>query len=62
MDLSSNFKNNKNYQNLYSNPYSKTDFYFILNYLIRNLQEICKILKLKAQILKKLETQTQTPT
>ena len=33
-----------------------------LNYLIRNLQKICKIPKpkLKTQILKKSETQTQT--
>ena len=37
-------------------------FLFILNYLIRNLQEIRKILKLKlkTQILKKFKTQTQT--
>ena len=32
----------------------------VLNYLIRNLQEICKIPKPKPQILKKLKTQTQT--
>jgi hypothetical protein len=37
-------------------------FVCILNYLIRNLQKICKIPKPKAktQILKKLKTQTQT--
>jgi len=40
----------------------KLNFFFILNYLIRNLQEICKILKLKTQILKKLISQTQTQT
>ena len=37
-------------------------FCFILKYLIRNLQEIRKILrpKLKTRILKKLKAQTQT--
>ncbi len=53
----------KKNQNWYSNPYSKIKFFFIiLNYLFGNLQEICKILKLKTQILKKLKTQTQTQT
>jgi hypothetical protein len=37
-------------------------FFIILNYLFGNLQEICKILKLETQILKKLKTQTQTLT
>jgi len=38
----------------------KLKFFFILNHLFRNLQEIRKILKLKTQILKKFKTQTQT--
>ena len=40
----------------------KINFFFILNYLFRNLQEIWKILKLKlkTQMLKKLKTQTET--
>ena len=33
----------------------KYSFIFILNHPIRSLQEICKILKLKTQILKKFE-------
>jgi hypothetical protein len=43
----------------------KLNFHFlILNYLIRYLQEICKIPKpnLKTQILEKSKTQTQTQT
>ena len=35
--------------------------FFILNHLFRNLQDICKILKLNSK-LKKLKTQTQTQT
>ncbi len=50
MDLIINFVNKKKNQNWYSNPYSKIKIFFIiLNYLFRNLQEICKILKLKTQ-------------
>jgi len=40
----------------------KLTFFLYLNYLIRNLQKICKIPKPKpkTQIPKKLKTQTQT--
>ena len=38
----------------------KINFFLILNYRFRNLQDIRKILKLKTQILKKFKTQTQT--
>jgi len=61
MDLFINFDFFSKFLNLYSNPYLKIKKKnFILNYLIRNLQEICKIAKPKTQILKKLKTQTQT--
>jgi len=40
----------------------KINFFLILNLIFRNLQEICKTLKLKTQILKKFKTQTQTET
>jgi len=44
MDLSVNFNFFLNFLNLYSNPYPNIKLFFcILNYLIRNLQEICKI-------------------
>ena len=38
----------------------KLNFFFILNNLIRNLQNICETQKPKTLILKKLKTQTQT--
>ncbi len=62
MDLDINFDFFPDFLNLYSNPYSKFFFFSILNNLIRNLQEIRKILKLKlkTQIHKKFKAQTQT--
>ncbi len=47
MDLSINFKNKKNNLNWYPIHTQKINFFLNLNYLIRNLQEIRKILKLK---------------
>ncbi len=60
MDLSIDFFSN--FLNSYSNPFPKIvkNFFCILNYLIRNSQEISKIPKPKTQIPKKLKTQTQT--
>jgi len=63
MDLSINLEKLEKNQNWYSNPYPKIkNFFLYLNYLIRNLQKICKIPKPKpkTQILKKLKIQTQT--
>ncbi len=58
MDLSIHFKDQK--KNKIDNKIhtQKINFFFILNYLFRNLQEIFKILKLKTQILKKMKTQS----
>ena len=63
MDLSINFDFFSSFSKfiLKSIPKNK-NFFLYLNYLIRNLQKICKIPKPKpkTQILKKLKTQTQT--
>ena len=48
MDFSINFDFFLVFLNLYSNPYPKIKIFFcILNYLIQNLQKICKIPKPK---------------
>jgi len=57
MDLSINFKNNEKKQ-IDTHTQKIIFLFFILNYLILNLQEIPKILKLKTQIFKKFNTQT----
>jgi len=58
MDLSNNFKNKKKKSKLILKSILKKLFnFFILNYLIRNLQ---KFSNSKHNNLKKLKTQTQT--
>ena len=63
MDLSINLEKLEKKSKLILKSIPKNQiFFFNLNYLIRNLQKICKIPKPKpkTQILKKLKTQTQT--
>ena len=61
MYLSINFKNKEKIKIDNQIHTQKINFlFFVSNYLIRNLQEIRKILKLKTQILKKFKTQNQT--
>jgi len=58
MDLIINFKDYKKIKIDTQIHTQKLNFFIILNYLFGNLQEFCKILKLKTQILKKLKAQT----